>query len=333
MAKCVNRCFGFLCGVFFACALCASGEDAQNVLADAAFARGVMVTGVGHDEPVKEVRFSLEDEGEKESPCWRIAQWHSRGKLEHTEVTREKVTLRDAFKSVTFNRKTGAVTLTADASRDYEKQRESAAEPWVHLLLEQGYFARAMRCVDAEAIIVEAELELTRMDEKGPQNMALHAAQFSWFLYLKNQEENSPGWHDFLWFGLSIFDSRRDFTQTYAAQDFAVPAGKFIYNVGSEETLAEKVVPGKRFTIRRDILPDIKKAVAAAHTQGFIPHSTADDFMLDGMNIGWEITGMTDAGMTIHRMEVKPVMRNAKYEMLNEPHGERSVTCGTDGIK
>lgn len=280
----------------------------ENVLADADFARGFCVKNVKSGEPGRVVRFTspgVADQDEKTPPVWEIAQWHSRGTLGKTEITEAHVTLSDAYKSVTLDRHSGAVTLTAEASREYEKPRASAAEPWVHLLLEQGRFARPVKCADMTAIIVEAELELTHLEAVGEQDPALHAAQFSWFLYLKNMKEDSPGKHDFLWFGLSFFDSRHDFTQDYAAQDFAVPEGKFIYIVGSRHLLAEKVAKNRRFTVRRDILPDIRRAVAVAHEKGFIPHSAVEDLTLDGMNIGWEITGKIDAGMKIHRVKVE----------------------------
>lgn len=280
----------------------------ENVLADAGFARGLYVKGVKHEEPGRTVRFTppgVTDKDEKTPPAWEIAQWHSRGCLDKTEITPERVTLSDAYKSVTLDRHSGAVTLTAEASREYEKPRVSAGEPWVHLLLEQGHFSQPVKCADVTAIIVEAELELMHLEAAGVQNPALHAAQFSWFLYLKNMEKDSPGRHDFLWFGLSFFDSRHDFTPDYAAQDFAVPDGKFIYTVGSRHLLAEKIAKNRRFTICRDILPDIRRAVETAHEKGFIPYTAVEDLTLDGMNIGWEITGKMDAGMRIHRIKLE----------------------------
>ena len=231
---------------------------------------------------------------------WQIAQWHSRGKLE--EVTEDG--FADAFKSVKVDKRMGAVTLCADTSADYERPRRKG-EPWVHLLLEQGKFAQAVRVAEAGEIWVEVEFELTHLREFVNPEEETQAAQFSWFLYLKNTREESPGRHDFVWFGLSLFDSRHDFTTLYAARDFAVPEGKFIYQAGSESFLNEKVTPGKRVTVRRDILPDIRAAIDAAHAQGFILHSNFEDMTLDGMNIGWEIPGMFDAGMTIHRLRVE----------------------------
>ncbi|MCL2348202.1 MAG: hypothetical protein FWC50_08060 [Planctomycetaceae bacterium] len=275
-------------------------EKSREVLADVKFADGFVLTGATHEAPKRIETFGQNDV----TPAWQIAQWHSRGLLDRVQVDDKTVKMTDDDKSVTLDRKTGAINLTVHASKEYDKPRTSPLQPWVHLLLEQSPFRKPVNVADAAAIWVEVEFELTENTAHGPQNPALHTAQVSWFFYLKNTNEQSKGFRDFLWFGVSMFDSRYDFVPDYAAQDFAVPSGSFIYNLGSKRYFDEPVKIGKRQTIRRDILPDIRQAIDTAHERGFIVNTTLNDIVLDGTNIGWEVPGTYDAGITLHKLSV-----------------------------
>lgn len=276
-------------------------ENPRQVLEDPTFSRGFILTGATHRESKR-----TETLGRKNvKPAWQIAQWHSKGKLDRIDRCERSIRLYDDFKSVTLDRETGAINLTLEASKEYEKPRTSASDPWVHLLLEQSPFREPVKIADAKTIWVEFDFELTRLQVHGKPDPGLHTAQVGWFLYLKNQNRESKGFHDFLWFGLSLFDARRDFTKLYAAQDFAMPEGRFIYTLGSESYLKEKVSVGKRHRVRFDILPEIQKALEVAHSRGFILHSTVADMSFDGTNIGWEIPGVYDVGITFHHLSIE----------------------------
>lgn len=271
----------------------------RDVLADGKFEKGFTLTGTNHADKRRQIAFT-----EDVKPVWTIAQWNSRGTLDRVELEKESLKLRDDYKSVTLDRKTGAVTLQVDASREYEKPRQSPSEPWVHLLLEQSPFEKPITIKKARAIELELDFELVKCVEHGPSDPGLHAAQFSWYLYLKNTNPNSKGYHDFLWFGLALFDNRYEFVPLYAAQDFAMPEGKFIYTLGSRSVVDEKIKPGKRYKIRLDILPEIEKALKTAKENGFLLHSELADLSFDGTNIGWELPGSFDVEATIHQISV-----------------------------
>ena len=293
----------FLCLIFCFLACRSPLVSADEVLADTKFANGFTLTGPTHDAPKR-----LETFGQKDvTPAWRMPQWNSKGLLDRVQTDEKTVTMTDDYKSVTLNRETGAINLTVHASKEYEKPRTSSSQPWVHLLLEQSPFSKPIKVADAAEIWVEVEFELTENTAHGPQNPALHAAQLSWFLYVKNTNEQSKGFRDFLWFGISLFDSRYDFVPDYAAQDFAMPNGSFIYTLGSKRYLDKPIEVGKRQTIRRNILADIERALETAHKRGFITHTTTDDVVLDGTNIGWEVPGMSDVGVTLHKLSVSIV--------------------------
>lgn len=294
--------FAVLCGVVPVFAE-ETAEKSREVLTDAKFSQGFVLTGATHAAPERVETFGRKDV----TPAWRMPQWNSKGLLDRVQIDDDTVALTDDCKSVTLDRKSGAINLTVHASKEYDAPRTSPSQPWVHLLLEQSPFAKPVKVSDAAAIWVEAEFELTENTAHGPQDPGVHAAQLSWFLYLKNVNAESKGFRDFVWFGLSMFDSRFEFVPDYAAQDFAMPNGSFIYTLGSRRYLDKPVEVGKRLTIRRDILDDIREAIETAHERGFITETTVDDVVLDGTNIGWEVPGVYDVGVTLHRLSVTVV--------------------------
>jgi len=281
----------------------ARAEETRQVLEDRTFSRGFVLTGPTHQSPLRTETF-----GQKEVvPLWRIPQWTSRGTLDAVEVTDQTVKFSDPYKSVTLDRESGVINLTVDASKEYDTPRTGPEQPWVHLLLEQSPFTTPIKITGAKAIWVEFDFELTKFKDYGENDPGKHAAQVGWFLYLKNINPKSPGFRDFLWFGMSLFDNRQDFTTLYANQDFAMPDGSFIYTLGSDSYLKEKVEVGRRQKVRIDILPEIRKALETAHSRGFMTKSTIDDLVFDGTNIGWEIPGVFDVGMTFHNLSVEVV--------------------------
>ena len=285
------------------CVLCSSENEVRKsyeVLTDLMFTQGFVLTGATHKDPVSIETFGLKDV----TPAWRIAQWNSKSSLDRRQYNDHFIVLEDDCKSVTVDRKSGAINLTVHASKEYTTPRVSSSEPWVHLLLEQSTFQRALKVADVSEIWVEVEFELTENKAYGEQDPSIHAAQLSWFLYLKNTNSQSKGFHDFVWFGLSMFDSRYDFVPDYALQDFAMPNGSFIFTLGSKHYFDKPVEIGKRKTIRRNIKSDICKGIETAHQYGFINHTTIHDVALDGTNIGWEVPGVYDVGVTIYKMNI-----------------------------
>jgi hypothetical protein len=299
----MTRLFSIVCFSVLCSASLLADEATKKrweALTDTKFSKGFVLTGATHDAPIRTETF-----GQKNvTPDWRMPQWNSKGLLDRVQVDDDTVKLIDDYKSATLHRKTGAVNLTIDTSKDYESPRTSPSQPWVHLLLEQSPFPKPIKVCEAAVIWVEVEFELTANQAHGPQDPGLHAAQLSWFLYLKNTNSESKGFRDFLWFGISMFDSRHDFVPDYAAQDFAMPNGSFIRSLGTKRFFDKPIAVGERRTIRYNILDEIQKAIEIANERGFLTHTTLNDVVLDGTNIGWEIPGTYSVGATLHKMSV-----------------------------
>ena len=291
------------CFTVLYCSSLLAEEKTGEVLPDVKFSQGFVLTGPTHEALQRTETFGQKDV----KPVWRIPQWHSKGQLERVQVDENTVKMADDYKSVTLDRKTGAVNLTASTLKEYPEPRTSMHQPWLHLLLEQSPFPKPIKVNEAAAIWVEVEFELTEFAAHGPQNPDLHAALLSWVFYMKNMNPESKGFHDFLWFSLGMFDNRYDFVPDYSLQDFAMPNGSFIYMLGSKRFLDKPVEVGVRQTIRYNIVDSIRDAIETAHKNGFITNTTFDDVILDGTNIGWEIPGIFDAGVTLYKLSVTVV--------------------------
>jgi len=295
-------CFSILCSASLLAE--EATKKTWEALTDLKFAKGFVVTGPLHASPLRVETFGQQNV----TPEWRMPQWNSKGLLDRVQIDENTVTMTDDYKSVTLHRKTGAINLTTDTLKEYDVPRTSGEQPWVHLLLEQSPFQKPIKVSKAAEIWAEVEFELTRYKEHGINDPHVHAAQLSWFLYMKNTNPESKGFHDFVWFGLSMFDSRHEFVPDYAAQDFNAQAtGNFIRSLGTKRFFDKPIKVGERVTIRYNILDSIREAIEIAHQNGFIVNTTIDDVVLDGTNIGWEVPGTYDVGATLHKMSVTVV--------------------------
>ena len=139
----------------------------------------------------------------------------------------------------------------------------------------------------------------------GGMSTKLHAAQIAWFITVENPESDEitpEGRPDYMWFGLSIFDNRSDGMEDGHAPDFGTK--KLIYSIGKEKTLGEPVELGKTYTIKYDILPEVKKAFEMAQGYGFLQGAEFDKMEIGSMNLGWELPGIFDVSFEIDKISI-----------------------------
>ena len=58
---------------------------------------------------------------------------------------------------------------------------------------------------------------------------------------------------------------------------------------------------------RLDLLPLIRRGVAAMQAKGQFVHTMPEDLELTGMNFGWEVPGTFDAGLQIRNLSIRIV--------------------------
>jgi len=249
-------------------------------------------------------------------PIWDLAQWSSRYSLADA-IPRRLVTgavrFADDAKAVTFGPAKGperGLVFTLNASREYGERFRRRGEQWPHLLAEQR-FAIHPAIVKLAELRFHIEYRLKTSKSYAPptdRKVAGQAAQFLAYLTIQNLNRRSPGYGDFFWFGIPMYDSRYRSPKHHAALDKGT--GKFIYNPAGSVYTNQSAHDGDWITIDHDLLPLIRTALKTAWQLGYLPQSRdLTDICLGGLNIGWELPGTLDVEMQFRDLRVEAVAK------------------------
>ncbi len=275
-----------------------------ELLRDPSFRQGFVLL---RPEPGRKVECGVVRGSEGGEPVWQLAQWSSRYPFEATtSVTRGKggaSRLATAARSVVFG--DGVLSLAVNTATEYGERPRREEEPWVHLLVEQSIITQpcighlaALR-LHCEARRVRSEL--VHADGYDPR---LHAAQFLIFLSIQNLEKESPGFGDYLWFGVPVYDNRHRTSSTYAAPDTA-GSQKYIFTPGSDHYTSGSTHDEGWVTFDADLLPLIREGLATARKQGFLKGLEDDGrFRIAAINMGWEVPGTFDVEMQVRNFSL-----------------------------
>lgn len=250
---------------------------------------------------------------------WLLAQWATRHSFEQElERVQEKdgaVNFKNAAKEVKVYPGQGKIQLNAKASEEYAAPRKGG-EDWIHLLVEQVFKGeQRVPFSQMKELVLELKFNVREVEKKmapAEYDPSLHAAQIAWFITVENplSDEITPeGRPDYMWFGLSVFDSRAEENDNFAgmgdshAPDFGTK--KLIYSIGKDRTLNGKQVEvGKTYTMKYDILPEVKKAFDLAQSYGFLQGALFDNMEIGSMNLGWELPGTFDVSFEIEKISI-----------------------------
>ena len=246
-------------------------------------------------------------------PAWHLAQWSSRHSfVATTAVSRADggaVRVANAGRELGFGGDDGILSLAVHASAEYGDRARARGEPWVHLLVEQPV-ATLPRLAGLASLRLHVEARRGRADlvREAGYDPRHHAAQFQIFLSIQNRERGSPGFGDYLWFGIPIYDNRTRTHRTYAAPDTGT--GKFIYTAASEHFTRGSTHDDGWVTFDGELLPLIREGLAAARAKGFLKES-ADEalFRVAALNMGWEVPGTFDVAMQVRRLSLAATPR------------------------
>lgn len=264
-------------------------------------------------DPGQQVECGIASGPGGEPPVWKLAQWSSRFPFDG--CTPVACTPGGAFvlanpaRRVVFGGEDGILSLGVNTGPEYGDRLRQKGEPWVHLLVEQK-FATHPRLGDLDSLRLLLQARLVRSSEIQPgQNPRVHAAHFLLFITVQNLERGNPGYGDFLWFGVTIYDNRFREVRAYAAPDSA-GSGKFIYTPVPHPPPTPSIHDGGWSVLNNDLLPAIRDGIAVARSRGFLRHlDMADDYHLGGMNLGWEAPGAYDVEMEIRGLSLEAVLR------------------------
>ena len=293
-----------------------AGEDGAivNLLRDPAFTAGFTVLKPEPGKRVVQGRLAPSDATNE--PAWFLDQWNSRSPITNlvfSPLPSGGLTWSNNAKWVAIhppNSDRGDLVLGVDSAAEYAGgPRTRSSQPWVHLLVEQDidncpYLSEIKRLdFHLEARLIESK----RHDFAG-HTTALHAAQVQFVMIVQNRRSGSPGYGDFLWFVVPLYDDRYPLVPPYVAQDFADPAAKLIYNPGAAAFMSSGLEVGRWATLDVDLYPQVRKALETAWTKGYLRGSTTiADYRIIEANFGWEVPGMNRVAIEIRKLRLQAI--------------------------
>ncbi len=235
-------------------------------------------------------------------PAWGLAQWHSRFTLAEAKRTVRQdgvVRFDDGAKFIEWfpEAANADVALGLDGTKEYRGRSPSIGDPWPHLLVEQPLLAhpRLPTLRNLSFHLRYRVREADRADCPG-YDPKRHTAQLMFYVTIQNRNRRSPGFGDYYWFGIPLYDARYRLPPPHLAKDVGSdrkPAtGKFIFNPGAARFTTRSAHDGAWITLDCDLLPLVVEGLEAAWDRGYLrdSHDRAD-YAPGGMNMGWEITG------------------------------------------
>ena len=244
---------------------------------------------------------------------WRFAQWGTKESIYGTEPTvlpSGSMQWKNPYKTIVMGplgSDDGDLILAIDSMAEYGEIFRPPDWGWPHTLVEkdiatsEGWFnTYEGNVADWHELIMDIELRLNSIiSDYGPgYDPGLHAAQFVLYFRVQNLNISSPGYEDFLWFGLRFYDDREPLPGPYIARDGA--SNKLIYSIGATPFWSSGMQTGVWKRATYDILPKVKTALQRAWNDGYLPDSSnMADYKIGRMNMGWEVPGRSVAAMQI----------------------------------
>jgi hypothetical protein len=299
----------------------------RNLIEDPHFTNWFSIRGVGGEIDDGKVQGVFPSSRESlGKPSWRIAQWGSKYNFADPAVTVKRELSKHVFqlenrsKRFTVDSRRGVVEMGLFASACYERPR-SGGEYWPHLLIscpltDTQAPGGHCRVENIKTLTLNLDCQLLHYEDKHPgADPALHAAQCLLHVVVQNLTRDDDGYGDMLWFGVPIFDNRREIIAEHFSRDGGKPdaSGKFIFNMAHEalrpvnSTFYQEgqIVAGEQaptIPTRADLIPWIQYAFQLARRNGFMQTTSYRDLHVSAVNLGWEMPGTYDATMRVSNL-------------------------------
>jgi len=300
------------------CAENATPSGMVDLLVDTEFRRGVEARD--RDGAPVAIHWGSGGEG----LVWRVAQHHSRSSIAEEAfrtIEKDSFVFRDQWQLLSCNPSgnDADVVLGVNAFKEYEGRFRSRGDPWPHLFLSQrmaSYCDRSgqdgLRLADLEGLEFGLRLRLLsdhRQTGTG-YDPRIHAAQFVFFLTVRNANEQSPGHGDYYWFGVMLYDDRYPLTSLRVQRDAGTPrkrgTEKLIYDIGLAPFTNAVVASGEWTEVGGELLPHVMAGLEDAWSRGYLSGSRdPGDYELGGLYLGWEITGLNNAAMALKDVSLR----------------------------
>jgi hypothetical protein len=288
-----------------------SAEPGRELIRDPHFQNGFLLL---EPKPGKRVVYGeATDAAASAKPVWDIGQWSSKFPLDAARTKRlpnGTLCFTNLAKRVCVGVPGSAeadLSLGVNASAEYgTRARKSQEEPWVHLLVQQDIenppsLAELASC----RFHTEARLKHSKLFRTDDYTPSRHAAQFLIYVTVANRNPKSPGYGQYYWFGIPVYDDRSRVAPSYQEQDFG-DTKMFIYTLASDVFAKESTHDGQWVTFASDLLPLMREGLKAGWKGGFLSGSREPaDYRLTGIFIGWEVPGVFDVEVQLRDLSLK----------------------------
>ena len=255
---------------------------------------------------------------------WKMAQWWTPFDFASAPMRKTEegaYVYENVSRYLEVDPSKGQMTMRLNSYKEYmEKFGHSrvGTENWSHFLIEQD-FASAPKLSELKHVYVHLKFKITPNVDLDP-GQAVPCSQITWYFTITDVRNGDSGYqsgnndNDFFWFGLPLFDSRFPFVNEYHHVDsgFVGATNRLIYSMGSDTYFDTPVQVGEERVLELDILPYIKRAYLYGYDNGAMPNSSWGDLVLNYMNLGWELPGSFDSGVTISELSVRIERRESK---------------------
>ena len=291
----------------------AATAGSVDLIADVAFQHGFAVKSPeGKVEGV--IRWG---QGQRD-PVWQIAQWHGKTSLYQPDRISLNATgfrFKDEYKELAVHpgSKQGDVVMGVNAFAEYGGRYRRRGDLWPHLYISQrissprGHLGKSSPPLSRiRRVDLSLAIKMLRHDRRAGEglNPRMHAAQFLLFFTVQNLNRQSPGFGDYFWFGINMYDDREEVTKLHVMADKGQGkkkgTGKLIYNIGVEPFHCGPTGSGQWVTIRGDLYPHMVEGLKTAWQRGFLVESRSlDDYYVGGFVLGFEVTGLNDIAFAL----------------------------------
>ena len=203
----------------------------------------------------------------------------------------------------------GTLTLDITTSTEYRSPR-TADGAWPHLLIQQDFthrpnIGRIRHLYFAMDLRIE-HCERRMSDEQYDES--LHTAQSPFYFFMRNTNPRSPDYGLSLWVGVPSFDYRYERLSDEEYVQWDIGTATYIYAIPPRSIWGDVSFHDREWhSARLDLLPLIRRGVAAMQAKGQFVHTMPEDLELTGMNFGWEVPGTFDAGLQIRNLSIRIV--------------------------
>ncbi len=307
-------------------------SEAKELLFDTSFSEGVSVTGLNSQE-VTRTTWKYGDSNAAQEPFWTLGQYcdlsatragydSSRNDLSLGTIFEDPkgitgtdgdfftLTNVSGSKEIKVNPLTGAVKLNVDTRKEYCEQSTGEIVPrkngedWVHMILQPAQGIKDVVWLSkTESFALSLDFTL---DACNVLDSSIGADQFQW-IFTVHDEKSEIG--EYFWFLVTLFDNRYEIfpgTQAFdSGKDDAT--GQFMYAPTGTELFGEtggKVEVGKKYSVSLNLKEHMKKAFEIAQSKGALKNSKWEDLTVKNFNIGWEVSNVSQAGVTIENMSL-----------------------------